>query len=72
MEELKVAYKTAPTLQSVRPLLERKTSKITLDNFIVYGTLGKGSFGTVYIAKLSGSDKIYAIKAIRKDKLIRD
>jgi serine/threonine protein kinase len=32
--------------------------------------LGRGTFGKVFLAKLVKQDKLYAIKAIRKDVLI--
>ena len=43
---------------------------LTLDNFKIKSTLGKGAFGRVYLAELTDLSKMYAIKAIRKDVLL--
>ena len=42
-----------------------KLCQIPVKNF-----LGEGSFGKVYLAQLRGTDKYYAIKAVRKSVLI--
>ena len=33
--------------------------------------LGEGAFGKVYRAELANSDKMYAIKSIRKDRIVK-
>lgn len=43
---------------------------LTLEDFQIISVLGKGTFGKVYLTKLKTNDKLYAIKAIRKDILI--
>ena len=43
---------------------------VELADFTVTGELGKGAFGRVYLAELPSTGKLYAIKGIRKDKLI--
>ena len=48
-----------------------KAQAVTLDSFEIGKQVGKGTFGRVFVAKLRGTDKRYAIKAIRKDKLLK-
>ena len=33
--------------------------------------IGRGGFGKVFLAQLKGDDKLYAVKAIRKDIVIQ-
>ena len=44
--------------------------KVKLEDFDIKSQLGKGTFGRVYLAELASTQKLYAIKAIRKDVLI--
>ena len=49
----------------------RATAEIvTLQDFEIQMMIGSGTFGKVYLAVLASSAKKYAIKVIRKDKLI--
>ena len=43
---------------------------VTLEDFNLVKQIGKGGFGRVFLATLDGSDKKFAIKCIRKDKII--
>lgn len=44
---------------------------VKLEDFELINLLGRGTFGKVFLAKLPKSaDKLYAIKAIRKDVLL--
>ena len=43
---------------------------VELKDFIVKRQLGRGAFGRVYLAELPSTNRLYAIKGIRKDKLI--
>ena len=43
---------------------------VSLKDFKVTHLLGQGAFGRVFYATLEDSDKKYAIKTIRKDKLV--
>ena len=42
----------------------------TLEDFEIISVLGKGTFGKVYLTKLTETGKLYAIKTMRKDILI--
>lgn len=48
----------------------RQNSNVKFEDFKIITLLGRGTFGKVFLAKLPGSDKQYAIKAIRKDVLL--
>jgi len=51
---------------------KRNTSiPATLQDFEIKMLIGKGSFGKVFLAELPKNGKKYAIKVIRKDKLIQ-
>ena len=43
---------------------------LTLNNFTLKAQLGRGTFGRVYLADKHGSNRKFAIKAIRKDKTL--
>ena len=43
---------------------------VELKDFIIKRQLGRGTFGRVYLAELPAKNRLYAIKGIRKDKLI--
>ena len=44
--------------------------EVSLEDFELKSQIGKGTFGRIYLAELPETGKQYAIKAIRKDKLI--
>lgn len=45
--------------------------KVGLEDFEVLKVVGQGAFGTVYQVRRSGSSEIYAMKVIRKDKILK-
>lgn len=45
--------------------------KATLDDFMLLQTVGKGSFGKVVQVRKKDSGKIYAMKILKKDMVIR-
>lgn len=52
-------------------LKEKKaTERIGLESFKFYKKIGEGAFGEVYIVKKGKSDKLYALKAIKKVKIL--
>jgi serine/threonine protein kinase len=44
--------------------------KIGIDSFKFYKKIGEGAFGEVYIVKKGKSEQLYALKAIKKQKVI--
>ena len=59
-------------LQRTSTLIGRAsdTEEVALGDFDLEAVIGEGTFGRVYLANLPSKNKRYAIKAIRKDKLI--
>lgn len=49
---------------------ERKT-KVCLDDFVLLKTVGKGSFGKVIQVRKKDSGRIYAMKVLKKDQVIK-
>ena len=44
---------------------------ITIDDFQLLKVVGRGSFGKVYMAKKKDNGRIYAVKTLKKDFIIR-
>ncbi len=52
-------------------IINNQAEPITLSSFNFYRKIGEGAFGQVYVVKkASKSDKFYALKAIKKEKVI--
>jgi serine/threonine protein kinase len=50
---------------------ERKNSeRVGIESFRFYKKIGEGAFGEVYIVKKGKSEKLYALKAIKKQKVL--
>ena len=64
--------KAKADLQRTSTLIGRASAseEISLGDFDLEAVLGEGTFGRVYLAHLPSKNKRFAIKAIRKDKLI--
>ena len=51
---------------------KRKSAKLVqYTDFELKMVIGRGAFGKVFLAKLKDSETLYAIKAIRKDVLLK-
>lgn len=49
-----------------------KRRKVSLDNFVLLKVLGKGNFGKVILSKSKNTDRICAIKVLKKDNIIQN
>ena len=50
----------------------KEKEKISLTNFVCLAKLGKGSFGEVYLVQKINSKKNYAMKVLRKDRILNN
>lgn len=52
-------------------IINNQAEPVTLSSFKFYKKIGEGAFGEVYVVKkASKSEKFYALKAIKKEKVI--
>ena len=52
---------------------KKDDSTVNLSNFTIIKVLGEGAFGKVYLVHLKkNKDQVFAMKAVRKDKLLND
>ena len=47
------------------------TSKINIDDFEIKAVIGRGSFGKVYCAIKKDDNKVYAIKTLKKEMILK-
>lgn len=50
---------------------EKLKSKLTVNDFSVISTIGKGSYGKVLLVKKKDNDKIYAMKILKKKEMMK-
>ncbi|PVU98601.1 hypothetical protein BB559_001428 [Furculomyces boomerangus] len=51
-------------------LMSRRKHKVNLDDFHLLSIIGKGSYGSVMLARHKDTAKVYAIKAISKERVL--
>lgn len=62
----------SPKASSSKPVVTQKEDRVKLDDFTIVKVVGRGAYGKVYKAKFKKDDSIYAIKAMKKDYLIKN
>ena len=56
--------------QKILNITNTTIEQITPNNFVCLAQLGKGSFGEVYLVKKVNSEEIYAMKVLRKERIM--
>ncbi|XP_062850956.1 protein kinase C eta type [Trichomycterus rosablanca] len=51
---------------------KEKVRTLHVTDFTLLQVLGKGSFGKVMLARLNGSDRVFAVKVLKKDVILQD
>lgn len=46
--------------------MEKKKGKVSQDDFMMVSILGKGSYGKVFLVRKIDSQKVYAMKVLKK------
>lgn len=69
-KEEKPTNKFLNIIKIYQTLSSKKNESISLKDFTFYKLLGRGSFGEVYLVKKTGDETPYALKVLRKEKVI--
>ncbi|XP_056617336.1 protein kinase C eta type [Triplophysa dalaica] len=51
---------------------KEQSRKLGVSDFSLLQVLGKGSFGKVMLVRLNGSDRVFAVKVLKKDIILQD
>ncbi len=72
-DEIKASQQLSTTVNPHRDLSADPNTKVVgIDEFEVFGMIGEGSYGKVYLAQKKKGGKFYAVKAISKQKVTVD
>ena len=63
-----------PTRVSIKQLVasdnRRSIGKVTSNDFAIISGIGKGSFGEVFLVRKTDSNKLFAMKVLKKEKIV--
>ena len=61
-----------PEEEAVAPPNELFLKKPTLSDFVIHGTIGKGSFGEVYLVQKKSNQQYFAMKSLSKKQILKE
>ncbi|XP_015683664.1 protein kinase C theta type isoform X2 [Protobothrops mucrosquamatus] len=67
-----ITVSDSPVELEPRKDIQAELPKLTIDDFYLHRTLGKGSFGKVFLVELKTTNQFFAMKALKKEVVLMD
>ncbi len=73
LESSKTSFQSSFEAASSGDILSggNSSNSLTIDDFHLMKVVGRGSFGKVYMARKKDNNKVFAVKTLKKDFIIR-